>query len=331
MLAAALGKTFETDQLITVFKKRTKAGYLEFLGERWNAIFNTLVIPNDIQVIAMLVEEIVNHDLLSVKTQKTEQIQSILLAFKHEFSNDPISLKCYSAFLKLANTFTTKANPYKNLTHLGKKQSWAPAVHEMILNLSSQLSPIQKQIEIQNPGPIPGEVDGLWYDLFNIFIKLYDRVKENYLNIKNEQGVLDFEDLQILTLYLLRKNDAIRKKLHERFRYIMVDEFQDTNPVQWEIVELLIQEGEHFAKDQAFVVGDPKQSIYGFREADIRIFKNVVNQFARESGNAVDVYAGNIVFHESFRFLPQINFFINHFFSQILFDEIGRASCRERV
>jgi ATP-dependent helicase/nuclease subunit A len=323
MLEAALRKPFESRQLMADFRDRSKAEYLDFLSEKWSAIIGTIIKHEDLQNAAMRVDEIINHDTLSVKNEKGEAAQKILQDFQKEFSANPDSLKCRAAFLTLAETFTTgKGDAYKNLSQIGKNESWAPGVRPFLLELSRFLEPLQKQIIKLKPGQAPGKTDALWYDLFSLFIKLYERVRAKFWEVKNEQGVLDFEDLQIFTLNLLRDNVEIREKLHQRFRYIMVDEFQDTNPVQWEIVELLATENDRLATDRVFVVGDPKQSIYGFREADIRIFKNVVQRFSDEADSqSADLYPGNIVFRESFRFVPQINAFINHFFGMILNDD----------
>ncbi|KAA3614953.1 MAG: hypothetical protein D8M58_10900 [Calditrichaeota bacterium] len=321
MLETALQKPFETGQLIKNFKDRTKAEYLDFLKQKWRAVFSQSVSGNDLQGAAMLVDEIINHDMPGIKTPEAQELQKYLRNYQKTFSSDPDSLETRSAYLVLAKNFTAKSNsnPYKTLNQLGKKESWSPAAQQLVLELSTLLSPVKKKINQLNPGLAPGETDAQWFDLFTVFIKLFKQVNEKFWVIKNEQGVLDFEDLQIFTVNLLRENEEVRQKLHQRFRYIMVDEFQDTNPIQWEIVELLSMENERLAPDQTFVVGDPKQSIYGFREADIRIFKNVVQQFSDESGSLfAETYPGNIVFRESFRFLPQINSFINHFFSQIL-------------
>jgi len=95
-----------------------------------------------------------------------------------------------------------------------------------------------------------------------------------------------------------------------------VDEFQDTIALQWEIVSLLAGGKDALTKDKIFIVGDPKQSIYGFRDADIRIFKQVKEKFALMIGDPEK--SGNIVFTDSFRFLPRLNSFINHMFSEIL-------------
>jgi ATP-dependent exoDNAse (exonuclease V) beta subunit len=86
-----------------------------------------------------------------------------------------------------------------------------------------------------------------------------------YDNAKRARAALDFDDLELLTRDLLRAVPAIRASYAERFERVMVDEFQDTNATQLELLELLGSE--------RFVVGDELQSIYGFRHADVRIFR----------------------------------------------------------
>ena len=85
---------------------------------------------------------------------------------------------------------------------------------------------------------------------------------------KHDAALLDFDDLLLKTRDLLRDNAEVRRTLQERFRFILVDEFQDTDPVQTEIV-LLLDEG---TPGKLFIVGDPKQSIYRFRGADIELY-----------------------------------------------------------
>ena len=94
--------------------------------------------------------------------------------------------------------------------------------------------------------------------------ELLGRFAAQYQAAKDRESVLDFEDLQLRARDLLRANDDIRAREQLRFRSIMVDEFQDTNRLQCELIDLL---GEHA---DVFFVGDEFQSIYGFRHADVR-------------------------------------------------------------
>jgi ATP-dependent helicase/nuclease subunit A len=90
-----------------------------------------------------------------------------------------------------------------------------------------------------------------------------------YSEAKARESALDFEDLQLRARDLLRVDDAIRERERERFRSIMVDEFQDTNRLQTELLDLLSAG----ADGDLLLVGDEFQSIYGFRHADVAVFR----------------------------------------------------------
>ncbi len=102
-------------------------------------------------------------------------------------------------------------------------------------------------------------------------------VWEHYESIMKDEHALDFDDLLIKTLNLLRNNPTIREKLQARFAYIHVDEYQDTNAVQFSIAKILTGDSQNIC-----VVGDIDQNIYSWRGADI---KNVL-QFEREFSGA---------------------------------------------
>ena len=90
-----------------------------------------------------------------------------------------------------------------------------------------------------------------------------------YADVKDRESALDFEDLQLRARDLLEQHAGIRERERERFRSVMVDEFQDTNRLQTELLDLL-DPGD--GRD-LFVVGDEFQSIYGFRHADVAVFR----------------------------------------------------------
>ena len=90
-------------------------------------------------------------------------------------------------------------------------------------------------------------------------------------------NALDFDDLLLLPVELLRQNAEIRSYWHRRFRHVLVDEYQDTNRTQYELLKLLVADGKDpgliadWADRSVFVVGDADQSIYSFRAADFKI------------------------------------------------------------
>jgi DNA helicase-2/ATP-dependent DNA helicase PcrA len=85
-----------------------------------------------------------------------------------------------------------------------------------------------------------------------------------YLEALRSLNALDFDDLLLLTLKLFREHPAVLERYRDRFRYIMVDEYQDTNRVQYEFIKLLAGERKNLC-----VVGDDDQSIYGWRGANL--------------------------------------------------------------
>jgi ATP-dependent helicase/nuclease subunit A len=89
---------------------------------------------------------------------------------------------------------------------------------------------------------------------------------ERYERLKRGRSGLDFEDLELVTRDLLAGDDALREQYASRFAHVLVDEFQDTNPLQNELLGLL-------ARDNLFRVGDDNQSIYRFRNADVGVFR----------------------------------------------------------
>jgi len=91
----------------------------------------------------------------------------------------------------------------------------------------------------------------------------------SYHEAKSRESALDFEDLQLRARRLLLENTTIREAEQLRFRSIMVDEFQDTNGLQTDLIDLLCAGG----GKELFFVGDEFQSIYGFRHADVEVFQ----------------------------------------------------------
>ena len=131
--------------------------------------------------------------------------------------------------------------------------------------------------------------------------ELLDLFAAAYEEAKRSESVLDFEDLQLLVRDLLRHDASIRELEQLRFRQIMVDEFQDTNSLQCDIVDLLRGERED---TDVFYVGDEFQSIYGFRHADVAVFRQ-----RREAA------AQRLPLARNYRSRPEVLGAINHLFA----------------
>jgi len=107
-------------------------------------------------------------------------------------------------------------------------------------------------------------------DITNKDVKAVFKVYREYDKVLTERNLIDLDDLQILTYKILKEFPDLREEYSKQFQYIMIDEFQDTNLVQYETVKLLLKS----ETNNIFVVGDDDQSIYGWRGAEI---ENILN------------------------------------------------------
>ena len=145
---------------------------------------------------------------------------------------------------------------------------------------------------------------------------------EHYRKMRLRENLLNYQDLLMLTAKLLKGNSEVRAYFQERFTHLLVDEFQDTDPIQAEIMFYLT--GEQFDEQDwtrltpkpgsLFVVGDPKQSIYRFRRADIATYNQVKELIANSGGEVLTLYS-------NFRSLPGLIEWGNAAFDE-LFDPI---------
>ena len=100
------------------------------------------------------------------------------------------------------------------------------------------------------------------------------KIYQYYQNEITENNLVDFDDLLMLTYQILKEDDKLRVETSNRYQYIMVDEYQDTNELQFKLLELLASEHNNLC-----VVGDDDQSIYGWRGANIRNILEFANYF----------------------------------------------------
>ncbi len=171
----------------------------------------------------------------------------------------------------------------------------------------------------EDESPIRRHLDRWLAHRYAMAIRLVRRAALEFAEERLRIGLLSFHDLLMLTAKLLRGHPDVRRDLGKRYRYVLIDEFQDTDPIQAELLFLLASEPEPRAGDAGprpdddrqpagherpqaddiphpddwrtviprpgalFVVGDPKQSIYRFRRADIAVYNQVRARF-REFG-----------------------------------------------
>lgn len=125
-------------------------------------------------------------------------------------------------------------------------------------------------------------------------IAFLSKAMEAYEKLKRERSLLNFQDLLLKTNELVKENAEVRRYFQKKYQYLLVDEFQDTDPLQAEIMFFLTSEDSYEKvwtkctpkQGSLFVVGDPKQAIYRFRRADIDTY-NRVKQLIKEHGGEV--------------------------------------------
>ena len=319
MLQMTLTNPYEIRQLHNRFSDYSVDSYLDFLYSAWIDLVRVQVLSaDDYRTLIHLAQQFVNLDRpLFADDAKAAQAMELLRAAAAVPIESEMNISGLGAVLALLPYFTTKdGRAYKNVGKLGTKKSWSPSAQKLLMELSAFCAPAAQRILKVRPGLPDTAEDSLWFSLLQSFFLLYEESESRLTELKLTRGWLDFDDLQLYALRLLQENETVRTQLAQRYEYIMVDEFQDTNALQWEIIHLLAKTKAGLAKDKLFIVGDPKQSIYGFRNADIRVFRRVKKLFS-EIGSA-DGKETDIVFAGSFRFLPRLNAFINHLFSRML-------------
>ncbi len=178
----------------------------------------------------------------------------------HSFAN--MILRKYSKILGLKNNFTImdSADAEDVMNHITaklfpKKEKRFPKKHTLLEIYSKS---VNKEIPTKK----------IIQDEFSQFEHCTEQIIEihkNYVNYKRENSLFDYDDLLLYLKFLMEDNENIRKKLSNQYKYILVDEYQDTNTLQADIIKLLASE-----HNNVMAVGDDAQSIYAFRGANYR-------------------------------------------------------------
>ncbi len=182
----------------------------------------------------------------------------------HSFAN--VILRKYSSLLELQNNFTIADRPDSEdiVNHIrsniiGKQEKRFPK-KGTILDIYS------KSVNKDIPSC---EVIASEYKQFEHCTEKINEIIQKYNEYKRKNSILDYDDLLLYLRTLLESNFQVRKTLSNQYKYIMVDEYQDTNTIQAQIIKLLASE-----HNNIMAVGDDSQSIYSFRGAN---FKNILD------------------------------------------------------
>ncbi len=225
-----------------------------------------------------------------VKT-KLQEVVSVLNEF-----NPSVSFKTN---LKVLNSFQSIRFAPKDYTDNENLKS--------ITAIISKFNDVKKEIEKNQIDENYEDKNEKIINYLSIFINLLKNFIKNYNKIKEKNNLIDFNDLNRLMLKLL-KNENIKKELQNKFKYIFIDEYQDVNPLQDGLMSQLAG-----VNTTVFMVGDVKQSIYGFRGSSPEWFLNKYNRMKKDQNNE-DVFDMNVNFRSS----PTILNFINIVFNELM-------------
>ncbi len=180
--------------------------------------------------------------------------------------------------------------------HGGSRKAWG---EDELAESSARLKAVRELVGLAQAwlgSPVsddPHSPDARAAELVRCWHTLIGRAQARYAELKLARGAVDFDDLERMALALLRKPTVRARYDGAEFRHVMVDEFQDTSETQWQIIQRLANPARPGA---LFLVGDPKQSIYGFRGADARVFERARREI-EEAGGATFALARSFRTH----------------------------------
>ncbi|RMG60698.1 MAG: hypothetical protein D6715_14840, partial [Calditrichaeota bacterium] len=227
--------------------------------------------------------------------------------------------------------FTEKGTPRKGLQkQIAKLPDPVPQLFQQLLAQTEPLARLWVPTPENNP-ELEARQARLLKGICVLFRALFEQVERRKARLQ----LMDFDDLLLRTRRMLEANPGLARQLGERYRWILVDEFQDTDPVQAEIIARIagLEPGKA-PRSNLFLVGDPKQAIYGFRNADVHIFQDYLERLPglnrpevplrlppwirRSEGPSPAAGSGRVLLRHNFRSTGALIAFFNALFEPIL-------------
>ena len=291
-------KPIEESILSTYYNVVNLQDYDSFLTKAYNEYINGVEserVVND--ALCARVENLLKK-LKGNYSNQTSEVQKKINAYVGELEdiNPFLSLKTNLSFLKNVNIENFSRKEVKDSESLIEVNAQIKRFNEFKNKLEEM--GIDENFDIKNEKVA---------EILSIFIDLVQNFIKNYNFLKEKNNLIDFNDLNRLMLKLL-DNDEIRLQLQQKYKYIFIDEYQDVNPLQDGLMSKLVG-----VDTKLFMVGDVKQSIYGFRGASPEWFLEKYNTF-KQNQNKGEAFDMNVNFRSS----PIILNFINQVFSKLM-------------
>ena len=244
------------------------------------------------------------EDLLLALTELVEQRES--LTSKTSQGRKTLNLLA-ELFVQVQSELRAEKTDFTTLDNVLGGMQARGNVKELLLDIRDLCSRLRQQELVKNAIPVVQDWQAVLQEL------------EEYISQQKAQlELLTFDDLELQALELLQSNEQVRRKYHERFRYIMVDEFQDTNERQRQLIYLLCGDSmTELEGSKLFIVGDAKQSIYRFRGAEVRVFAEVQRELAKRGGSLLKL-------SKNFRSIKGVLTACNIAFKELLGEDTSR-------
>lgn len=281
----------------------------DFFRDSFRKYFKIIYLPR-VGILAKDLREI-NNKVLSDNSEN--ELGEIVKDLVGKLNNDIKTEEIIKVITELINQIFTKSLMLKKREYF--KTELRDGFETEIENVEKIISDFSKLTINNNSADIEKQLAVTGKRLLNFFndtMFLYDQKKK-------DSGYIDYEDILIKTKKLLQSESVI-KYLNEKYSYLMVDEYQDTNELQYDIFMPIL---DYLKSGNLFVVGDEKQSIYRFREAELEVFNRTDNDIINANGKEY-----LFTLPDSFRMDPALCLFTNVLFRNLfkepndLFNEV---------
>lgn len=282
--------------------------------------------PDFVASAATLTEFVENPPDIDTGGQVWQRAEGVVEILDHGFDDGTPSRAKQTTIAELSTHLTTDGDRYAN--YAGASTRWGDHPRKDDFDLA-----FERLVDTLQPENYAVNVDlDIETNSFPVVTALADLTRiaaAEYEGRKDRQNAVDFTDQITLAVNFLEadENEAIRRQLWDQFEYVMVDEFQDTDPRQWDLIKLLTADDEMiFDAQNVFVVGDIKQSIYRFRNADVAQFRETAQTLERVSRNGSRSDTGrdddtDDRLSKNFRTLPIVLESINELFDTIFVED----------
>ena len=181
--------------------------------------------------------------------------------------------------------------------------------------LKENIEKIKELLRFQNKEEIISSIKST-YSNTKLIIEIIKKLDDATNKYKEKNNVYEFNDIAHMAISIVKNNKNIQNEVMHSFNEIMIDEYQDTSTIQEEFIKLI-------SNNNVYMVGDIKQSIYRFRNANPYIFQKKYNQYGMNNGGI------KIDLLKNFRSREEVLFNINEIFNLIMDDELGNAKYLE--